>query len=308
MEFDFKREARKRYFQYFCVWFILVAVFAVFCAVLGVAVFLKAGKGRTNQDAPAERVYDYAEVLTDAEEELLRQHIAEKEDELRIDIVLVTIDQSVEGAEAKAQYGYRFMTWEDNMQDIADDFWDENRFGYNKGFEGDGILLLHNWHEGQNGEQLSTSGKVERAFSLNDLHTVLNAVDRYYETDPYRAYTAYIDTVERLMGGGAQQSAAYNSGMLALLALIVPLVVASIFAVSHLVQKPAQNTTAVNAYVQGGKPQVNRRSDDFIRKAVTTRRIQTSSGSGGGGGGRSGGGGHHVSRSGASHGGASHRH
>lgn len=305
MEYDFKREARKQYLHYFRIWFIAVAVLAVICAFLGVMRFLESRRGRSNHEAPAERVYDYADVLTDDEEEQLRQYIAEKEKALHIDIVLVTIDRSVEGVEAKEQYSYRFVEWEDNMQDIADDFWDENKFGYNKSLEGDGILLLHNWYEGQNGEQLSTSGRVEETFSLQDLHTVLYAVDRYYETDPYRAYLAYIDTVEELMSYGIEEVSVMGG-----MGFIISLIVALIYAAVHLVQSPAQNTTAVNAYVLGGKPEMKRRGDDFIRKSVATRRIQTSS-SGSSGGSRSssgGGGGHHVSRSGASHGGASHRH
>lgn len=303
MEYDFKREARKQYLRYFRLWFIAVAVLAAICAVLGAVRFLESRKGRANNEAPAERVYDYADVLTDAEEEQLRRYIAEKEKALRIDIVLVTISQPVQGAAAKEQYGYRSVQWEDNMQDIADDFWDDNRYGYNKGFNGDGILLLHNWYEGQNGEQLATSGKVEKNLSIHDLHAILYAVDDYYETDPFRAYLAYVDAVEGLLNRSSVHSLAGGLG------IIVPLITAVIYAAVHLVQKQAQNTTAVNAYVQGGKPEMNRRSDDLLRKTVATRRIQTSSGSGGSSGRSSGGGGgHHVSRSGASHGGASHRH
>lgn len=307
MEYDFKREARKQYLHYFRFWFIAVAVLAVICIVLGAMKFLESRRGRTNHEAPAERVYDYADVLTDSEEEQLRRYIAEKEEKLHIDIVLVTISKSVEGAAAKEEYSYRSAEWEDNMQDIADDFWDENKYGYNKSFNGDGILLLHNWYEGQNGEILSTSGKVEEAFSLHDLDTVLYAVDNYYETDTCKAYLAYIDTVERLLERGAGEQPFVGG-----LGIIISLIVALIYAAAHLVQKPAQNTTAVNAYVQGGKPDMRRKSDDFTRKTVSSRRIQTSSSggsrSGGGSSGRSGGGGHHVSRSGASHGGASHRH
>ncbi len=304
MEYNFKREARKQYFRYFRIWFIGLAILAVVCGVLGVMRFLESRRGRTNNEAPAERVYDYADVLTDAEEEQLRRYIAEKEEALRIDIVLVTVNQSVEGAEAKEQYGYRSVTWEDNMQDLADDFWDDNKYGYNKGFNGDGILLLHNWYEGQNGEQLSASGKVEETLSIYDLHTVLYAVDDYYETDPCRAYLAYVDTVEELMIRNGTRKFEGGLGV-----FIVPLIAALIYAAVHLIQRPAKNTTAVNAYVQGGQPEMHRRSDDFIRKSVTSRRIQTSSSSGSSrGGGSGGGGGHHVSRSGASHSGVSHRH
>lgn len=295
------KEARKQYLHYFLPWFIVIAILAVACSALGISRMIKnSGISRTNSEAPTERVYDYADVLTDTEEELLRRKIAKTEEKLHIDIVLVTFSQSVEGVEAMEQYGYRSANWETNMQDIADDFWDENKYGYNKGFEGDGVLLLHNWYEGQNGEHLSTSGRVEHAFSVEDIDEVLYAVDRFYDIDPYMAYDAYIDEVSSLLGHG--------QGFLPwFLVLVIPVPVALIYAMVHLTQKKAENTTRVNAYVVGGKPQLHGKTDDFIRKSVVTRHIQTSSGSGGGSR-SSGGGGHHISSSGASHGGGSHRH
>lgn len=36
MEYNFKREARRQYFRYFRIWFIIVTVLAVICTVLGV--------------------------------------------------------------------------------------------------------------------------------------------------------------------------------------------------------------------------------------------------------------------------------
>lgn len=299
MEKDIKREAGRQYLHYFRFWFMIIGVLAVACIVL--AVVRRGGKGvpRTNQDAPAERVYDYADVLTDQEEEKLRRHIAETEKSLGIDIVLVTIDYSVEGKEAMEQHGLRSSDWERNMRDIADDFWDYNRYGYNKGFEGDGVLLLHNWYPGQNGEHLSTSGKVEMAFSMGDINRVLDAVDAYYDTDPYRAYMAYVDAVKRLMGNSLPDIpwAAV---------IFMPIVIAVVYGLGHINQKKAQKTTGVTTYVAGGKPQLKDSTDTFIRKNVVTRKIET----GGGGAARSGGGGggHHRSSSGASHGGGSRRH
>lgn len=91
------------------------------------------------------------------------------------------------------------------------------------------------------------------------------------------------------------------------LVFVVPVVIAGIYAAANLNQKKAQNTTAVNAYVEGGKPVLKASSDDFIRKSVVTRKIETNSG-GGSSRSSSGGGGHHRSSSGASHGGGSRRH
>lgn len=303
---DYKKEAGRQYLKYFSGWFIAVGVLLIIVIVVaGIKTFLN-NRPRGNSKAPEERVYDYADVLTDAEEEKLRSQIAKTEEKLRMDIVIVTIDQSVEGRDAAREYGYRSENWEANMQDLADDFWDENGYGYNKSFEGDGVLLLHNWYEdengSQNGEHISTSGRAEQSLSIYDLDQILYPVDRYYDTDVYKAYSGFIDAVEARLDTNVGLDFSNLLG-----ALCLSTIVALIYAVKNLIQSKAKDTTAVNAYVVGGKPVMNVQRDEFLRKSVTKRHISTSSG-GGGGGGHSGGGGHHHSSSGASHGGRSHRH
>lgn len=300
MENDFRKEAGKQYLHYFRFWFMGIGILALICIVLGIRNSRREEVPRTNNQAPAERVYDYADVLTEEEEEALRRYIDKTEKKLKIDIVLVTFSQSVEGEAAMKEYGLRSQDWEQNMQDIADDFWDENHYGYNQGFEGDGVLLLHNWYEGQNGEHLSTSGSVERAFSVREIDRVLDAVDQYYDTDPDRAYMAYVKKVESLLDRTPALPFSWWT------VAILPIIIALIYAAGGSAQKKAENTVAVNAYVAGGKPEVNEKTDALLRKNVTARRIETTSSDGGGG--HSGGGGHHHSSSGASHGGGSHRH
>ena len=300
MSDDIKKEIRKQYFRYFRVWFIVVGVLLAITVIVGVMHAINNNMPRTNHSAPAERVYDYADVLSDAEEESLRQRIAEVESKLHIDIVLVTINQPVEGMEAMLQYGFRSADWGQNMQDYADDFWDENQYGYNKGFEGDGCIFVHNWYEGQSGGHLSTSGKVEDTFSTYDIDSVFNAVKRYYATDPCRAYMAYIDTVSSVMSGGGSVPFSFGT------AFLISIVSALVYALVNLHQKKAADTTTAATYVEGGKPVMRASSDDFIRKNVVSRKIETSS-SGGSGSSHSGGAGHHISRSGASHGGGGRR-
>ncbi len=299
IEENFKKVARRQYLHFFRFWFIAIGILALACVIVKIA---QKDVPRANHEAPAERVYDYADVLTDSEEADLREYIARMEKRHHIDIVLVTISQSVEGRAAMEQYGLRSTDWEQNMQDLADDFWDENKYGYNKGFEGDGVLLLHNWYEGQNGEHLSTSGSVEREFSLHDIDQVLYAVDDYFATDPYRAYRAYVTEVCERMDGSL--SLPFSWGFV----ILVPILVTLVYAISGASQKKAENTVAVNAYVADGRPEIQGSEDALLRKNVVTRRIETSSAGGRSGGGHSGGGGHHTSSGGASHGGGSHRH
>lgn len=298
---DFGKEARKQYFRHFCVLFIVVGILLALTVGAGISRFAKSEAERLNITAPAERVYDYADILTEEEEQKLRAYIAEKEAKYKADFVILTISQPAEGQDAKEQYGYRSTNWTQNMMDIADDFWDENGYGFNKDFNGDGAILVDNRYEGQRGEHLGTSGKVENSLSSAAVEAVLYSVDRFYDSDPYKAYIAYIDKVCSYLDGGSFAGSVIHW----LCAAILSFIAAMVYMTSHLKKNKAANTVAVNAYVVGGKPIMRSKGDDFIRKNVVTRRIETSSGSSGG---HSGGGGHHVSRSGASHGGGSHRH
>lgn len=310
MSDDFKKEARKQYLHYFRFWFIAVGTLFVITVAVGISHYIRNNVPRGNDAAPTERVFDYADVLTDEEEEKLREYIAGKEKEYKADFVVVTFSRAVMGQAAMEQYGYDSTDWEHNMMDIADGFWDDNGFGYNKSWEGDGSILIDNRYpvKGEGGEWLSTSGKVENSLGNWEIEQVLCAVDDYYDSSPYKAYKAYIDTVCRYLD--RESGRITIDGTFALGAIVISVIVAAVYAASHLGKNKVRDNVAVNAYVTGGKPIMRRKADDFIRKNVVTRHIETGSGGGGGGGHRSGGGGggHHTSHSGASHGGGGHRH
>lgn len=301
MDNDFKKEAQRQYLHFFRIWFIIVGVLLVATVLVVAAKKLIYAPGeRRNTQAPAERVYDYADVLTDAEEEQLRELIAQKEAEISCDLVLVTMRQPVEGSEAKEAYGYRYTDWTLNMRDIADDFYDNHFYGYNSPY-GDGALILDNYYEGQEGTHLATSGRIFEWFGNQEIDRALTYVDQYIDSDPCRAYSACINYIADEMSSGRGAVIA----MFQMLALVVPIIVAGIFVATHLRSKEGKNTTTATTYIAGGKPVMNLQRDDFVRKHVSQRRIQTSSSSGGSGsGGR---GGAHVSSGGHTHGGGSHR-
>lgn len=296
MEMNVKKEAGRQYLKYFRIWFIITGVFVALGLVFGVASLFsgEAGKNpeRQNMSAPKERVYDFADVLTDAEEKNLREYIARKEPLIQADIVLVTIKEDVESG----AYG-----WETAMMNYADDFYDQKLYGYDA-VNGNGVLLLDNWYDGQAGSWLSTCGNVYYRFGDYEINRVLDAV--YYGLDDgaYEAYLDYIDTVYYLMADeGQMESASLSLGMI----LGLPFMVALIYALVNLRQSKAKVTTQANTYVEGGRPVMRVSRDDFIRKHVVTRRIETNSGSRSGG--HSGGGGGHRSSGGVSHGGGGRR-
>lgn len=296
MEMNVKKEAGRQYLKYFRIWFIITGVFVALGLVFGVSSLFSGEEEenpeRQNTSAPQERVYDFADVLTDAEEEKLREYIARKEPLIQADIVIVTIKEDVESG----SYG-----WESAMMNYADDFYDQKLYGYDA-VNGNGVLLLDNWYDGQAGSWLSTCGNVYYRFGDYEINRVLDAV--YYGLDDgaYEAYLDYIDTVYYLMADeGQMESASLSLGMI----LGLPFIVALIYALVNLRQSKAKVTTQANTYVEGGRPVMRVSRDDFIRKHVVTRRIETNSGSHSGG--RSGGGGGHRSSGGVSHGGGGRR-
>ncbi len=287
MDKEIKKEARKQYFKYFGIWFAILGILLLVWLVLAVGKAIVKTAERINFKAPVERVYDYADVLTDEEEDNLRAYIAKKERQAEMDIVLVTISEDVEAV---------YYNWMYSMMNRADDFYDENLYGYNE-VHGDGVLLLDNWYEGQEGSWFSAAGKAERRFAGNESNEVVDAVYDKVKKSPYKAYKAYVDKACDIMTGSDR------TVIPIFLILIVPIVAAVIYAMGKMSQKKAQDTTKTTEYVEGNKPIINQSRDDFLRKSVVTRHIQKSSGGGGSRGGSS----SHVSRSGVRHSGAGRR-
>lgn len=285
MDKEIKKEALKQYFRYFRVWFSGLAIFLVISIVSVFGGKTDGNVVRNNSKAPTERVFDQADLLTSTEEQKLRELIARSEEEIKADIVIVTIKQSM-GSSAASQ--------DKSMMKYADDFYDKNYFGYNKE-RGNGVLLLDNRYTGQEMRWLSTCGNVKKSFSENDISLVLDAA--FYADKNgsyYDAYKAAIDTTVNLMKTNSKASPIPWWCI-----LVFPIAAALIFAVKNLVPKKADVTTRANTYVPGGKPVVKVRRDDFMRKNVVTRRIETNNGGGNGGS--------HISGSGVSHGGGGRR-
>lgn len=286
MEKEIKREAIRQYLHYFRFWFSGVGVLALILAGLLLVKIFEQKAPRGNREAPAERVYDYAEVLTQQEEEELRSYIASREKKYQIDIVVVTIKEDVE----------KQGDWETAMMNLADDFYDENNYGYDK-VHGDGILLLDNWYEGQEGSHVSTCGSVYEKFGYYEIDEVLDAVYERVEQSPFAAYKAFVQESCRLFSQGNGRG--ISTGTI----IIIPAVTALVYTVWHLMQKKAQDTATALSFVSNKNMFVNQKQDAFIRKAVTSRRIETGSSSGG----KSSGGGGHTSSGGVRHGGGGRR-
>ncbi len=272
----------------------VMSVLAVFCLLFFAAVPSYANEDKT-------RVFDYADLLTEEEEQALNALCLEKEDALETELYILTTNDT--GGKETVDY--------------TDDFGDDHAFGYDKEYGNYMILCI----DMQNRMVwLSTSGKAEMYFTearidalLDDLYADLTAGNYYatcysyiqsgenylreepvvneITTDPNR----YKDTIYKY----DEEPLPYYMTWyfrLAVSAAVGAVVVA-------IMSYRAKTHMTVNGatYSRNGA-QVYQHSDSFIRRTTTSRRIETNHSSGGRGGG-GGGGGHHTSSGGHSHGG-----
>jgi len=284
------------------------AVFAACLAISAGTFFASMGNSvsalsstRANTECDTtERVFDYADVLSDAEEDSLREVIAQKEVETRSDIVIVTLNETLEEYVKPYEEIIGPVSTDKWVMVYADNFYEEHKFGFDKPI-GDGTLLVDNWYREPDGWVYSwmlTSGRVRDTFSEGMIDYVVDYSLAVVEDSPYEAYYRFVSEYENTYI--QDDGEVYNPMVL----LLGSFVIAAIFFAVNCIGRRGKKTTTSSTYVAGGRPVIRLREDHFIRTSVTKTRIQTDSSSGGGGGG---GGGSHRSSGGSSFGGGGHR-
>ena len=293
----------KAYLKFFKVPLLVVLVLSVIGIGCKVVSYKRVTEGyvrKNTQCLTKERVFDYAEKLTEKEEEKLREKIAKAEKFCGCDIVIVTLDESLE--EYAKSYEDKVGVVEPYQYTMvfADNFYDENKFGYNAPY-GDGTILLDNWYREADGRiysWMSTTGKVQEAYSSQMIDETLDICMENVDEDPAYAYGRFVELVAAQMGPYDPELSTVGSAA----SWAIGLVAALIFYLVNHGGRRGKKTVTSSTYVQGGRPEFRDKQDIFITKTVTRRRIQTSSS----GSGFSGGGGSHRSAGGHSHGGGGH--
>ena len=260
----------KQYFKRFWFWYVIIAVMlTIYLAIRLTDKNEETVYVRTNSQTE-ERVFDYADKMSDAEEEELRELIAQREQQVGCDIVLVTINDPELNSDAK-------------MMTYADYFCIDNKFGFNKPV-GDAVIYVDNWYNGY--VWMCTSGKAEAKYSSAMIDSLIDHACDVVNDSPYKGYKRYVNRVYRDMSANSVlASFRLNVAVIFVVALIVTV----IYLIAGLSGHKGKRTTTASTYVAGGKPQVRNSEDIFVTKHVSKRKIESSSGGGGGGGG-----GHHT--------------
>ena len=257
-------------------------------------------------------VFDYADKLTDEEEADLSAKIRSYEEEYRVDIALITLNQDLTSfvRDHRSYYDGEIPVSR-QVQLYADVFALDNHLGYNHDtmmqlqkyneyglVRGDTIVFVDNWNRDADGHiysWISTSGRCQESLTQSECESIMDncLVFESDDDDPYFAYSDLmlecmhkIDYEARPMWGWS-------------VSLIVGLVAAVIYIVANWKSKLGSVDVNEDTYAENhGSGAMKVKEDLFINKTVTKRKIESSSGSGGGGGGHStggssfGGGGH----------------
>ncbi len=278
----------KKYFKKFWVlYLVVILMLIVYLIAGGIGRATADSFSRTNSEClTTERVFDYADKLTDEEEDQLRELIALREGQIGCDIVLVVLEEPIGDSST-------------DLMKYADDFYDDNKFGYNKPW-GDGVIYVDNWYSygNYNGDVwMSTSGRAEERYSGAMISDLIEYACDVVNQNPYKAYERYVNQVYHDM---SSKSSFLGEFLQPGTILIAAIIITAIYLFANLSGRNGKRTTTANTYVAStGQPALHNAQDIFITKNVTRRRIESSSG---------GGGGHHMSGGGHSHGGGGGHH
>ncbi len=208
------------------------------------------------------RLVDEAGLLTSSEERELLDKLNEISERQQVDVVIVTAN-SLEGASA---------------MDYADDFYDENDYGF--GYERDGILFLISMEERD--WYMSTSGFGITAFTDAGLEFLSEKILNDLSKGDYaQAFTTFAEMSDDYIAQ-AKTGKPYDEHHLPkdpfrlLFYLVAALVIG--FVISLIVTgimrsklKSVHGQTAAGNYIKNGSMKLTTRNDLFLYRHVTRR-------------------------------------
>jgi uncharacterized protein len=237
-----------------------------------------------------EKVYDFADLFTNAEEETLYNEIQEYIKKTNLDFALVTIDENNKTS----------------AQAYADDFYDYNDFGISETY--DGILFLIDMDTRE--IYMSTTGKAQTKYSDYEIEQLLDKVYMYMTDKEYYTGTKIFIKAATSFANIDSSQKSYVIGNDGTVKRYIPWLGIFIFAtiattivmvIMVKLNKMVMKSTSSREYLKKDTLKLEKVSDILIHTFTNRVRIQESSSS------RSGGSSSHFGSSGISHGGGGHK-
>ena len=237
-------------------------------------------------DTPAvnaeEKVYDFADLFTDSEEQSIKSKIDSYINVHDMDLAVVTISKNNKS----------------NAMNYADDFYDYNDFGI--GSTRDGVLFLIDMDTRE--IWMSTTGNAIKMYNDYRIEKALDAVYEYMSDEEYyEGTTKYINIINDYAAKGLPSKSEENdmtAGKALMFSLIAGLVLtAIIMGILIAKNKLVRKATTAAEYLNKDSVDIQNLGEILISSNTTKTKIESDSG---------GGSSSHMGSSGISHGGGGH--
>ncbi|MFA5522954.1 MAG: TPM domain-containing protein [Tissierellales bacterium] len=237
-----------------------------------------------NAYAVDQKVYDEADLFSVTEKEALQMKASDLSQRIMLDIVILTIDDN------KGK----------TTSDYADDFYDENGFGYGENY--DGLILLINLDDRD--VYISTLGKAIKYFTDDRIDSILDKVYIFLSEENYGdGADTFLDEVEYYVQKGVpsnQHSYDENTGISTkgnintstsqkeslinrlLIYLLISIGIGGVSVGIMALNNKGKTITNQNTYLDSNSFKLITKLDRHVNTSVTFVRINTDSGSKGG--------------------------
>lgn len=236
----------------------------------------------------SEKIYDFADILSDSEEKEIYQYIINFINKTKMDMVFVSIDMP---------YGIDSMN-----EDFAADFYDYNDFGLD--FDKySGVLLLRNNYDRDRYYNIYTFGEAQRYFSYSRLESILDDIyDDFVSKDYLSGIKKFVNRCSSYYDSGIPYNMrgyyvtddgflkkVYRVPIFGCLfgSLIITLIVIFILVKKN---KMVKRALMAKDYLDKSSVSYSVSNDTFITSHTSSYTVSSSSGGGGSRGGSSGGG------------------
>ncbi len=257
-----------------------LSVTAVVFALLMLIALIWPGTAATVA-AAASHVVDMAGLLDESEEEELEDLILQVREEQQLDLAVVT----TQGTDGKY------------IRDYADDYYDENGYGYDE--SGTGIILVVDMSSRQ--FWISTAGRAIDFFTDTRIDAMLDDVySEFSDGDYYDGCVVFVEDADRYMNVPPGQRVRRPPSLMGvLIRLLISAAVGAVVVAIMVKSRGGKTSVNEDTYMSPGESRINVREDRFVRRTVVTRRMpKAESGSSSGSGSST-----HSSSSGSAHGG-----
>lgn len=203
------------------------------------------------------KVYDYAQVLTEKEENNLKTKINKYMNKYNIDMVIVTV---------------KYYT-QSTLDEYMNLFYNKNDFGI--GNNKDGIILVLDLKNSYDNIGIQTFGRTVNFYSQNELENISNEINKekgYYQklNKFIDGSNEYIDNFDNIYIGDHNILASVNWLEIIILSSIIPTI---IIIIGLLKSKNVKKECNDNYYIKKDSVVINKKSDKFITTNTKKERL-----------------------------------